>query len=68
LQLADHIFDSPVITIPQAEEALGVTYHTAQRHVQRLIDADILHQAGDADYGRTFVAGEILDVIAADSD
>lgn len=68
LQLADHIFDSPVITIPQAQEVLGVTYHTAQRHVQRLVDADILQQAGDADYGRTFVAGEILDVIGADSD
>jgi Fic family protein len=66
LQLADHIFDSPVITIPQAEKVLGVTYHTAQRHVERLVDADILHQAGDADYGRTFVAGEILDVIGAD--
>ena len=54
--------------MPQAQEVLGVTYRTAQRHVQRLVDADILQQAGDADYGRTFVAGEILDVIGADSD
>jgi len=67
LQLVDHLFDSPVITIPQAQEALGVTYRTAQRHIQGLVDAGILHQAGDADYGRTFVAGEILAVLGADS-
>ena len=63
LQLADHLFDSPVITIPEAERLLGVTYRSAQLNVEKLVDADILRQVGEGDYRKTFVAGEILDVV-----
>lgn len=68
LQLADHLFDSPVITIPEAERLLGVTYRSAQLNVEKLVDADILRQVGEADYRKTFVAGEILDVVGTDVD
>ena len=66
LQLADHLFDSPVITIPEAERLLGVTYRSAQLNVEKLVDADILRQVGEADYRKTFVAGEILDIVGTD--
>ncbi|NIV29144.1 MAG: Fic family protein, partial [Anaerolineae bacterium] len=60
LRLADSLFDSPVLTIPQAQRLLEVTYHSAQRNVQKLVDADILQQVGESSYGKTFLAGEIL--------
>ena len=60
LRLADSLFASPVLTIPQAQRLLGVTYHSAQRNVQKLVDAGILQQAGESSYGKTFLAAEIL--------
>lgn len=63
LQLADHLFDTPVITIPEAERLLDVTYRSAKRNVEKLVDAGILSQVGDADYGKTYIANEILEVI-----
>ena len=63
LQLADHLFDTPVITIPEAERLLDVTYRSAKLNVEKLVDAGILSQVGDADYGKTYIANEILEVI-----
>ncbi len=63
LQLVDHLFDTPVITIPETERLLGVTYRSAKLNVEKLVDAGILSQVGDADYGKTFIANEILEVI-----
>lgn len=68
LQLADHLFNSPVITIPEAETLLDVTYPSAKLNVEKLVDAGILQQVGDSDYRKTFVAGEILEVIGTDTD
>jgi Fic family protein len=68
LQLVDHLFDSPVITIPEAERLLDVTYRSAQLNVEKLVDADILRQVGEADYRKTFVAREILEVVGTDMD
>jgi Fic family protein len=63
LRLAESLFASPVLTIPEAQRLLGVTYPSAQRNVQKLVEAGILRQAGESSYGRTFVATEILQVI-----
>ena len=62
-RLADMLFETPVISIPQVECSLNVTYPTAQKHVQRLVEADILQQTGESSYGKTFAAWEIFDVI-----
>jgi Fic family protein len=66
LQLVDHLFDSPVITIPEAGRLLDVTYPSAKLNVEKLVDAGIVHQVGEGDYRKTFVAGEILEVIGTD--
>lgn len=66
LQLADQLFDTPVITIPEAQRLLDVTYRSAKLNIEKLVEADILKQAGEEDYGKTYVAGEILDVIGTD--
>ena len=63
LRLADHLFLTPYITIPQAQKFLDVTYPSAQRAVERLVEARILRQLGDADYNKTFAANEILAII-----
>jgi hypothetical protein len=55
---------STMLTIPQAQRLLGVTYPSAQRNVKRLVEAGILRQVGESSYGKTFVASEILDVIS----
>jgi len=64
IRLADTLFDSPFITIPQAQRRLGVKqYHSARRHVQRLVEMGILKPLGAPSYGKTFVAAEIMRVI-----
>lgn len=68
LRLVDHLFDSPVITIPEAQRLLDVTYRSAKLNIKKLVDAGILNQVGEADYGKTFVASEILEVIDTNID
>jgi Fic family protein len=63
LRLADSLFESPVLTIPEAQRRLGVTYRSAQLNVGKLVAAGILRQAGESSYGKTFVAGGILAII-----
>ncbi len=64
LRLADRLFESPVITIPQAEASLAVTYRTAQQNIEKLVDAGILVQADDTAYNRVFLAPAILKIIS----
>jgi Fic family protein len=63
LRLADHLFQYPVLTIPEAQRLLDVTYRSAQRNVERLVEANILRQVSESSYGKIFVAPEILGVI-----
>ena len=64
LQLADSLFESPVLSIPQAQQRLGVKqYQSARRHVQQLVATGILQPTGESTYGKVFVAREILRAI-----
>jgi hypothetical protein len=62
LRLAELLFEHPVLTIPQAEQALGVTYRTAKLNVDKLIEAEILVHAGQSTSGKVFVAREVLHI------
>lgn len=42
LQLIDLIFETPVVTIPEAATKLHVSYNAAKQNVQRLVDEKIL--------------------------
>jgi len=64
LRLADSLFESPLVTIPQAQRVLGVTYRTAQQNVERLVEEDILQQESKTSYGKTFSARDILNLIS----
>jgi len=65
LRLADLLFQTPLVSIPQVQHALEVTYPTARNHVARLEDTDILRQMGESSYGKSYVAWEIFDIITA---
>lgn len=64
LRLADSLFVSPLLTIPEAQRLLGVKqYRSAQQNVEKLVAAGILRQIGKPSYGKTFIADEILKII-----
>jgi Fic family protein len=63
LRLAESLFASPVLTIPQAQRLLDVTYHSARNTVRSLVSAGILQQVGRSSYGKIYVAAEILEVL-----
>jgi Fic family protein len=63
--LVDALFDSPVMTIPQAQRQLDVKqYHSARRHIRQLVKLGILKPVDESTYGKTFVAAEILRLIS----
>lgn len=63
LRLADALFQQPILTIPQAQHLLGISYPGARRNVERLVHEGILQPVGEASYGKTYLAREILDVV-----
>ncbi len=64
LRLADSMFTLPVVTIPQAEKLLGVTYHSARRTVEKLVAAGMLRQVGEGTYGKLFIAEAVLKIVS----
>lgn len=67
LRVADSLFEAPLLSIPQVQKRLGVTYHTARRCVERLVEAGILRQMGEWSYGKVFFAPDILGIVADDA-
>lgn len=63
LRLLDQLFRTPVTTVPQAQEVLGVTYHSARLAIGKLVSLGILNEMSAAVYGKQFVASGILDVV-----
>lgn len=71
LRLADFLFESLIITIPQAKQFLDVTYVSAQRNVEKLVAAGILQQLNAASlpqlnvtsHVKMFLAKEVLQII-----
>jgi hypothetical protein len=65
--LVDSLFDSPLLTITQAQKLLGVTNHSAQLNVGKLVKTGILRQVGGASYSKLFLAEEVLRAIEAEA-
>ncbi len=61
--LVDLLFETPFLSIPQAADALEVTYHSARRGIERLVEAGILRPYNETSYGRIFVAEAILQIL-----
>jgi Fic family protein len=63
LRLADSLFASPVLSIPQAQQLLGVTYVSARANVEKLAKAGILRQVSQSSYGKLYLAEDIVKAV-----
>ena len=60
VKLVDHLFESPAISVGDAQAVLGVTYAAARKTIDRLLELRILEQYEGA-YPAIFLARGILD-------
>ncbi len=60
VRLANSLFESPVITVPRAQEVLGMSYPGAQRVVNTLLDYEILVPMDERKHNRSYLARDIL--------
>ena len=65
-RLIDHLFSSPIVTIPHVEKLLNVTYHSAKLNVDKLVAAKVLVPT-EARHNKAFIALDILKIIIEDS-
>lgn len=60
LAIVDHLFESPVLSIPQVAEFLRVTYRAASLNIASLVQAGILEEMSDTSNPKLFAARAIL--------
>ncbi len=58
LTLVDHLFTQPFVTVPDVERLLNVTYATAKKTIDKLVDGAILEELGGF-HPKVFCALEI---------
>ena len=63
LRLVDSLVESPVTTISLAQETLGVTYHTARNQILKLEEAGILLEITGKNYGKIYIAPEVMRIV-----
>ncbi len=63
LKLIDHLFTAPVITINKAADLLGVTYHSAQDNIGRLVAGGVLREITGRKRDRIYMSRKILDAV-----
>ncbi len=61
--LVDLLAENPYWTVKRAAERLDVAYTTAQRAIERLIEAGVMQHVGEAKRDRLFCATEILAIL-----
>lgn len=59
---ASQLFDSPVLTVAQAQQLLGVSNRSARLNVERLVSLGILKPVSDASYGKVYATPDVLRV------
>lgn len=64
LNIVDQLFDTPVMSIPQIAENLGVTYRAAQMNVATLTGVGILEELQHTSNPKFYAARGILNIIS----
>lgn len=59
--LVDHLFEAPVVTIPQVNQFLNVTYRSGKSVVDKLCELKILSEI-DGTYPKIYVAWDVMRV------
>jgi Fic family protein len=65
LRVIDMLFESPAITVPRVEKALAVTYPTANKWIDALVQDGVLVEVTQRSRNRIFLATGIYDVLNA---
>jgi Fic family protein len=60
LQVVDLLFASPLITARQVEKSLKIDFTMAQRYINQLVKADLLHEVTGRARNRIFRADQII--------
>jgi len=63
LQVVDMLFISPVLTVNQVKQTIGVSFPSANRYIQQLEEAGVLREITGRSRNRLYQAGEILRAI-----
>jgi Fic family protein len=63
LQLVDHLFTQPEITVKDAQEELDVSYPAANATVSQLVDDGVLTEITGKKRNRRFRATEVFDIL-----
>lgn len=67
IRFVDFLFESPILTIPQAQECLGITYRNAKSAIEKLVKLGVLQPVDNRRYGKHFLAREVLRVLEQDT-
>jgi Fic family protein len=60
-KIAGRLFENPILTIPEAQQIMGVKqYATARKAINIFESVGILEKTGDMKYGKTYIARAIL--------
>jgi Fic family protein len=59
-QVLDFLFMRPVLSVRQLEKGLGITFPAAQRYIEKLVDAGVLHEMTGHARNRIFRADDII--------
>jgi Fic family protein len=63
LALANELFRTPCMTVPEAQRVLGVTNPTARRAVRELEAKGLLEEYGEKRWPRVYLARPVLDAV-----
>ncbi|MCK2053284.1 Fic family protein [Methylobacterium sp. 37f] len=64
LAIVDHLFQHPIVSIPQLQERLGTTYVSAQKNLGIVEEAGIVEPVEGTSHPRYFRANDILNIIS----
>ncbi len=65
-RLLDDLFEYLTITVKRAAELLGVSFTTAQRFVEKLVDLGILEETSGRQRDRVYRARQIIAILEID--
>lgn len=66
MRLVDALFDVPMLTIPRAQQLLGVTHRGASLNIDKLVELGILRELGHNRRPRLFVADAVMSAVGTD--
>ncbi len=63
LQMADLLFKNPVFSPSSISKALKITYVSAQKNIDKLVNAGILRETTGRQRGRIYVAQRVIEIL-----